>query len=85
MKDNESIFSCITQDFQDVSSSSRSWDCFFIGTGFFCFFAGIAYLLIFRFSLTDRRESFKNTKYKKPKLINQLFKKKYENNIFFKY
>ena len=32
-----------------------------------------------------RRESFKNNKYKKPKLINQLFKKKYENNIFFKY
>tara|TARA_B110000008_G_scaffold279885_1_gene329327 strand:+ start:6636 stop:6821 length:186 start_codon:yes stop_codon:yes gene_type:complete len=48
-------------------------------------FGGMAYLLIFRFGLTDRRESFKNTKYKKPKLINQLFKKKYENNIFFKY
>ena len=71
MKDNESIFSCIIHDFQDISSGSRSWDCFFIGTGFCCFFGGIAYLLIFRFSLTDRRESFKNTKSKKSKASNK--------------
>jgi hypothetical protein len=83
MKDNESVFSCMMVD-QSMYEKYGSWDCFFIGTGFACFGLGIACLLIFRLGLMNNRESFKNNKINKI-IKGQPLKKKYENNIFFKY
>jgi hypothetical protein len=80
MKDNESVLYCMI-GLDGLDGESRQ--CWLIGMCFSIFLVGLIYLIYFSFKV----ETFENKKIniENPTIINQLFKKKFKNNIFFKY
>jgi hypothetical protein len=79
MKDNESVLYCMI----GPGYIQENKQCWLIGMCFSIFLVGLSYLIYFSFKV----ETFENKKIniENPTIINQLFKKKFKNNIFFKY